>query len=480
MKKLKKIIHPLKIFISKIIHKVKKSIRLELILAFALSIIIAFICGEISSNSFSKPEYIDYSYDVLDISQETYSMSESMEQNKISINDTSSMKNYLENMDSKKYNLIVADEAGKVIYRINSSSDRVNINDSIRSSLETSRLMMNNYNMRESREYTFMYPVKFSDGNGYLIVSAVPNGRVMYNYNDKNELLPVILSVLVFILSFYFITSRKMKYIETISLGLGEISKGNLGYRIKKVGEDELSSLADNINNMSINLAKKIQGERELITNVSHDLRTPLTSIKGYLGLIKDKNFKNEDQLFEYVSISYKKSEKLELLINDLFEYSKLSFSGIKLAKKEIDLGELLSQLTEELVPICEQNNVKIEKELPKEKISINVDPVKIARVFENLLINAIRYSLKPGSIKLKLLSAEGHTEVMVSNLCEEISEEDVKRLFERFYRTDKSRSSEMGGSGLGLAIAKSIVELHGGTIEAKYNKPEICFKIIL
>lgn len=477
---LKKIIYPLKIFASKIIHKVKQSIRLELILAFALSIIIAFICAGISSDSLSKPEYIDYSYDIHNISQETYSMAESIEQNKISIRDTSSMKNYLGNMDSKKYSLIVSDEAGKVIYRINSSSDRVNINDCISSSLETSRLMLHDYNMRESHEYTFMYPVKFSDGNGYLIVSAVPNGRVMYNYNDKEEFLPVVIGVFIFILSFYFITSRKMKYVETISLGLGEISKGNLDYRIKKVGEDELGSLADNINNMSINLKGKIQGERELITNVSHDLRTPLTSIKGYLGLIKDKNFENEDQLFEYVSIAYKKSEKLELLINDLFEYSKLSFSGIKLAKKEIDLSELLSQLTEELVPICEQHSVKIEKELPKERVLVNVDAMKIARVFENLLTNAIRYSLKPGSIKLKLLTAEGHTEVIVSNLCEEISQKDVKRLFERFYRTDKSRSSEMGGSGLGLAIAKSIVELHGGTIEVNYNKPEICFKIIL
>lgn len=128
-----------------------------------------------------------------------------------------------------------------------------------------------------------------------------------------------LLAVIVFIFGFLFITKRKMNYIEEISKGLLQISKGNLDYRVKRVGNDELALLADNINYMAKELTDKIEKERkiekaknDLITNVSHDLRTPLTSIMGYLGLIKEK-FKSEKELMEYASVAYTKSEKLKI-----------------------------------------------------------------------------------------------------------------------------------------------------------------------
>jgi len=306
-----------------------------------------------------------------------------------------------------------------------------------------------------------------------------------YDHDIDTKLPSVIIAFLSFLIIFYFITNKKMKYIEIISIGLLEISKGNLDYRIKKYGKDELGMLADNINYMAEELKTKIDSERkaektkqDLITNVSHDLRTPLTSIKGYLELIKSKKYTHERQLDQYANISYNQAEKLEILINDLFEYTKLANNAVKFDKQNINLNELLDQLIEELVPICENNTVTISKEFIKEKMIVNVDPNKIAQVFENLLINAIRYCLKPSNIRVILTKNNGFSLVTIQNECEKISDDNLSKIFDRFYRVEESRSSDTGGSGLGLAIAKSMVELQDGFIEAKYKNGYISFNV--
>ncbi|MGV8980676.1 sensor histidine kinase [Clostridium sp.] len=309
--------------------------------------------------------------------------------------------------------------------------------------------------------------------------------RNEYDHDIDSKLPSVIISFLSFLIIFYFITNKKMKYIEIISIGLLEISKGNLDYRIEKYGSDELGILADNINYMAKELKTKIENERkaektknDLITNVSHDLRTPLTSIKGYLELIKNKKYTQENQLDQYANISYNQAEKLELLINDLFEYTKLANNAVVFDKQNITLNELLDQLIEELVPIFENTTVTISKEFVKEKVIVNVDPNKVARVFENLLVNAIRYSLKPSQIRVILTMEDGFSIVSIQNKCEKISEDSLSKIFDRFYRVEQSRSSNTGGSGLGLAIAKSMVELQQGFIEAKYAEGYISFNV--
>ena len=150
--------------------------------------------------------------------------------------------------------------------------------------------------------------------------------------------------------------------------------------------------------------------------------------------------------------------------------------NGYKLYKKDTNINSLLNQLTDELVPVCSENNVEIHKTYVSNNMLLKIDGAKMARVFDNLLMNAIRYSNKPGIINVELSSDDDFAKVIVQNDCTGLSQEDVDRLFERFYRAEKSRSSSTGGSGLGLAIAKSIVEMHGGTIEVQYNDPKISF----
>ena len=276
-----------------------------------------------------------------------------------------------------------------------------------------------------------------------------------------------------------------MSYIEELAKGLLEISKGNLNYRVMEKSEDELGSLANNINYMAAELEHKIERERqieraknELITNVSHDLRTPLTSIMGYLRLLKDKKYETIDQHDNYVDIAYGKAEKLKGLMEDLFEYTKLSNETIQLNWQKVALNELLEQLIEELVPVSEENQLSFITELPTEKVLVDLDSDKIVRVFENLLMNAILYSYKPGEIFVGLTWENDIITVIVKNNGEEISKDDLENLFDRFYRVEKSRSSLTGGSGLGLAIAKNNIDLHDGKIWAESEGESIAIYV--
>lgn len=471
-----------------IYNMVKKSIRLELVLIFGICLLISFIAGRIVddfSQRNRKVARIDYSLDSKRILEQGNDIANTIINLKLSINDKNRIEEFLNQINrDTSYKIVISDLDGKVLYKSdNANETEVDIYNTIKNAMEAARDRELSYRRKEVISF---YPISFTDGRGYVIVSGMPEGQIIYD-TVRNEIPGTVTVLVTFLLSFYFITNKKMRYIELISKGLLEISKGNLDYRIEMYGDDELASLADNINTMAQELKKQIESERkaektknELITNVSHDLRTPLTSIKGYLGLIKEKNYKEESQLEQFVNIAYNKSEKLETLINDLFEYTKLTNNGVALYRQKIILNGLLEQLIEELVPICEENNVIISEEFISEKVMVDIDANKIVRVFDNLLMNAIRYSLKPGEIKVFLKKEENFALVIIENECDKLTEEDLSKIFDRFYRLEKSRSSDTGGSGLGLAIAKSIVELHGGSIGAKYESGIVSFHVRL
>ncbi|MBL4937324.1 HAMP domain-containing histidine kinase [Clostridium sp. YIM B02515] len=489
---LRKLLSPLRKLYNIIWNKVKKSIRAELVLIFGISLLVSTVAGAIVGSYFKnnvKNARIEYTTGSRQILHQGTSIADSITNGKYSINDKDKISRIIEvTKQQRNIKIVICDLDGKVLYKSNNSNEsQVDIYNTIKNSMEYNRYINGFYSYDEqysSGEIISFYPINFTDGRGYVIVSGTPEGQIEY-YASGNEFPGVIAILAAFLLTFYFMTNKKMKYLESVSNGLLEISKGNLDYRIHKYGDDELASLAGNINTMAEELKNKIENERrvekaksELITNVSHDLRTPLTSIKGYLGLIKDKRYKEEEDLLQYVNIAYNKSEKLEVLINDLFEYTKLSNNQINMYRQNIVLNDLLEQLIDELVPICEENDAEITKEFINEKITVNIDANKTVRVFENLLMNAIRYSLKPGKIKVILNKEEDFSVINIQNNCDSISEEELDKIFDRFYRVDKSRSSDTGGSGLGLAIAKNIVELQGGSIEAKYKDGYISFEV--
>lgn len=403
-------------------------------------------------------------------------LSKEIEQKKINTKNQQQIEKLLNDYSDQDYNIIISDINGKVLYNTdNTSTTKVNINDTVKNFIDmtmSENLLIDS--KKDGNEYTSFYPVKFIDSEGFIIINGKLTRKLIFGdefINDK--LISIIVTFITFIIMFVILTNKKVRYIEYMSSGLLEISKGDLSYKIRLQGEDELTLLASNVNLMSEELRKQIEIERntekiknELITNVSHDLKTPLTSIKGYLEIIKSKKGYNQVQFDQYIDIVYNKSEKLENLINNLFEYTKLTNNAVSMEYQDIDLNQLLSQLIEEFVPICESNNVTITKKYIKGKIFLNLDPNKTVRVFENLLSNAIRYSIKPSDIKVDLEKNENFIVISIKNRCETIDAEDLGKIFERFYRIDKSRASATGGSGLGLAIAKNLVEIQGGIIE--------------
>lgn len=313
---------------------------------------------------------------------------------------------------------------------------------------------------------------------------------IFYPNDKKSSVSGTIFNILfvigIFILSFLFIVNRKIKYIKYIAERVNKISNEDFGSTIEIIGNDELAELSKSINFMSKELKERSKREKELenaknelITNVSHDLRTPLTSIVGYVDLIRMKEYKNEEQLDEYIDTIYNKSQNLQVLINELFEYTKLATPGTKINCSSIDLGSLLEQMVGEYIPIFSKSQLIIVRDISEEDIMLSVDIEKIVRVFENILMNAKKYSTKPSEIHVKLYKHNNSAITSISNKTDKIFTENLDNLFEKFFRADSSRK-DIDGAGLGLAIAKRIVELHNGRIWAEYQDSVITFYVEL
>jgi len=291
------------------------------------------------------------------------------------------------------------------------------------------------------------------------------------------------MGVVLFLLFFFLFSRSIIKYFEEITYGLREIADGKLTHRIPVKSMDELGVVADNINRMAERLKHSLDEERmavkaknELITGVSHDLRTPLTSIIGFLEYMENDRCRDEVEYRYYTNIVYSKSLNLKKLIDDLFEYTRVTSGDIPLAMERLDVVDFIGQLADEFVPALEQAEMTYHIEAPPEHPYIDADSDELVRSFENLFTNAIRYA-KDGK-KLDILIEEGKGEVVITfrNYGPVIPAEDVPLVFERFHRVDKSRSKATGGSGLGLSITKTIVELHGGTITVVSNKRQTEF----
>lgn len=374
---------------------------------------------------------------------------------------------------NEKYKIVITDLEGRVIFRSDNAPETyVDVHNVIRNAMEAR-------DQSSRTEFSSFYPVTYNNQKSYLIVSGIPQPDISYTKEDSP--LSYLGALAVFIFLFYYLTQKKMRYVEELASGLRIIATGNLDYRVAERSRDELGSLAKNMNMMVEDLQQKIEEERraervknELITNVSHDLRTPLTLIMGYLRLLHDKNYESPEQAASYVSIAYNKSEKLKALIEDLFEYTKLSNHDVPLYKRGVIINEVLEQLLEEYVTISEEQQLTMIRSIPQERYTVHIDVDKMIRVFENLLSNAVKYSPKPGIVSVGMARDRGHVIIRISNKADALSREELEQLFDRFYRVDTARTSDSGGSGLGLAIARSIVESHEGSIWAESENGEI------
>lgn len=488
-----------------VLRKVEKSIRFELMIVIAGCFIVAFLFYGFANRILAENRTvttIEYDLDGIQLkanniatklsSGEKYYSSETEidgindldEVNDLEgidgLNDEKSIMNILNDFNNGKAKIYLTDLDGKILYNINGDGEE---RLDIYTILDKSNTIKN-----EGEERTYLYPVNISGDRAYLVYYESPTPYISYDYyTDTNSFLALILSVIVFISIFIIVTNKKMKYIEEIASGVRMISSGDLSYRVEEKGKDEIKNLATNINIMASEIQNRIEAERrsektknELITNVSHDLRTPLTSVMGYIGLIKAGKYDNEEMMKEYLNIAFNKSNQLKELIEDLFEYTKVNNRGIILDKNKVNIIEFLSQIIEEYIPIFEKNDIEIINKFSHEKILVEIDASKMVRVFENLFSNAIKYSYKPGKVIVSVSENNGYVTISIKNRGESIPKEKIERLFDRFYRVDEARNSNVNGSGLGLAIAKSIINLHYGDIWAECIDDNISFYIKL
>ena len=221
------------------------------------------------------------------------------------------------------------------------------------------------------------------------------------------------------------------------------------------------------------------QKKDELIVYLAHDIKTPLTSMIGYLSLLSEIKDMPQEQRNRYIDIALDKSYRLEYLINELFDVARFNSEKIVLEKEEINLNLMLEQIADDFYPTLKEMNKKINF-TSEEKTILYADPDKLSRVFNNLIKNAVNYSKENTDIDISILNKENQATVKITNKGKQIPKEKLDKIFEKFYRLDSSRTSKTGGSGLGLVIAKEIVELHGGRIYAESDMKETTFSVIL
>ncbi|MGG4341997.1 sensor histidine kinase [Paenibacillus lautus] len=277
-------------------------------------------------------------------------------------------------------------------------------------------------------------------------------------------------------------TEQLNVYLEEIRNGLREIAKGNFDTDIPVQSGSQLGEVAESINQMSRQLHQSILEERnaektknDLITGVSHDLRTPLTSILGFLEVIEEDRYQDEVELRYYVNIAYEKAQNLKKLIDDLFEYTRIN-NGLPLDIREIDMAQFIRQLIEEFVPALEKSGMEC-KLAAEEGLVIRADGAQLVRAYENLITNAIRYGDSGNRIDIAVRSDGNQVSISFTNYGDPIPERDLPFIFDRFYRVETSRSKQTGGTGLGLAITKSIVEIQGGEIRVRSDQQRTTFE---
>lgn len=305
--------------------------------------------------------------------------------------------------------------------------------------------------------------------------------------NSRYLFFPAFLVVDFLILYWRLIRRYRQMQLRHIISELHFIAEGNYDHRIPFELSGDLDRVVTSVNGLVDSTVAAIEDERrieqskdELITNVSHDIRTPLTSIIGYLGLIEDRQYHSEEELLKYTHTAYVKAKQMKSLVDDLFEYTKVRQPKNPLYIISFDMVQLVEQLAADFELEASKKNIVIVTSANPEHLMMEGDTEKLVRVFNNLLSNALKYGKNATEIVIEVEKIGTEALITVKNNGKMIPKRSLDLLFDRFYRVEESRSQETGGTGLGLAIAQSIVASHGGYIYAKSNPEWTSFIIHL
>lgn len=327
-----------------------------------------------------------------------------------------------------------------------------------------------------------------------LFVSVLVCAGINWDYMNPiyrllqwiSSYLPLVVIVVLaagYVVLFLHYWARTLSYLEDIVSATEQIYRS---------GDDPIS-LPDDLHEVEVQmnriktdmLASRLaaqeadQRKNDLVVYLAHDLKTPLTSVIGYLTLLRDERDISPELREHYLSVALDKAERLEDLINEFFDITRFSLTSLTLELKTVSLSRMLAQTADEFAPLLAEKGLACRVLAPPD-VSITCDPDKLERVFDNLLRNAINYSYDGTDITVTLAVDGDTAHLSFTNEGDDIPRHKLERIFEQFYRLDSSRGSRTGGAGLGLAIAKEIVELHGGSISAESAEGRITFRVSL
>ncbi|WP_108993247.1 HAMP domain-containing sensor histidine kinase [Paenibacillus agaridevorans] len=285
---------------------------------------------------------------------------------------------------------------------------------------------------------------------------------------------------------FFLLTKRYARYFHDISGGIRSLAAGQFDAKVHIASTDEFGDIARDINLAGEKLMEAQErgdaaesSKEQLVLNLAHDLRTPLTSVIGYLDFILKNGDLPQAQIQHYAMIAYSKSQRLEHLIDELFEVTRMNYGKLDIVRNPMDLSELLHQMSEEFYPQLENRGLTARMDVAPSLV-IQGDGELLARVFENLISNAVHYGGGGQFIDIHGRLEGEEVVVEITNYGDFIAPEDLPYIFDMFYTSDKARTYHEGSTGLGLFIARNIVKQHQGRITADSNVIRTKFQVRL
>lgn len=310
-----------------------------------------------------------------------------------------------------------------------------------------------------------------------------PLYQILHLVKEYLVLVTIVVGLVAWAIITYVFISKPLRYLDEVVLAAEQLAVPgpepiSLPVTLKNV-QDELNLVREEALRNALAAKEAEQRKNDLIVYLAHDLKTPLTSVLGYLTLLRDEPQISPELRAKYTGIALDKAARLEELIDEFFDITRFNLTAISLEEETVDLSRLLEQTMSEFTPLLAEKDLDWASDLAP-RVRLLCDPDKLQRVFDNLLRNAVNYSYRGGTIAVSLERAEDRVVVRVRNRGKTIPQEKLDRIFEQFFRLDNARASTTGGAGLGLAIAKEIVELHGGTITAESADEAIVFTVSL
>ncbi|KMY52562.1 hypothetical protein AC623_20540 [Bacillus sp. FJAT-27231] len=387
------------------------------------------------------------------------------------LNNKNELKLYQELANHTNTEIVIVNNKGKVLTSSNITqySKGDTLDQKLLGSLRNNKKIHQNYTDPVNNSHFLMSGRALIRNNhfqgGVLVFSSV-DALHQSTHQIREYLILSVIGALILALGFTYFLSKKL---SSPLIGMEKITrriaKGDLNVNIEKVSEDEVGSLAQAINDLAVELKDYRTNRSEFLANISHELRTPISYLSGYASVIRNGLYENEKEKEDYLKIIENESSRLVILINDLFELSKMEENRIELYKEWIDVEELIEGILSRVKLKAKEKSLALNYSSKNKMPMLLSDGMRLEQVITNLVENAIRYT-NQGYIQINSWSKKDNVYISIKDTGAGIPEKDLPLIFDRFYRVEKSRSREMGGTGLGLAIVREIVKMLGGNIE--------------